>query len=153
MYVTACVGGALASSLNRPPCFIALSTALFLSQSLSSVERSTTVSPTDIWNIGKLPVGAIPTDAIFYGGTATGQATFTAKLGTSASPSLFFASATYSNAVYRPTTKRLGTSAQISLSDDKMPRFVPVQLVGSAGATLGYLGDLVIYYVMPSQGF
>ncbi len=117
------------------------------------ISVSTTVSPTDIWNIGKLPVGAIPTDAIFYGGTATGQATFTAKLGTSASPSLFFASATYSNAVYRPTTKRLGTSAQISLSDDKMPRFVPVQLVGSAGATLGYLGDLVIYYVMPSQGF
>lgn len=111
---------------------------------------SVTVSPTDIWNIGKLPVNAIPTDAIFYGGTATGIGTFTAKFGTSASPSAFFASATYSAAVYR-TTKRLGSAAQFSLSDDKMPRYVNLQMVGTAGATLGYIGDLIIFYKTPGQ--
>lgn len=117
------------------------------------ISVSATVSPTDTWQIGKLPVNAIPTDAIFYGGTATGQGTFCAKFGTSASPSAFFASATYSNAVYRASGKRLGTSAQTSLSDDKMPRYVPVQMIATEGATLGYLGDLIVYYVMPGQSF
>jgi hypothetical protein len=114
------------------------------------ISVSTTVSPTDTWFIGKLPVNAIPTDAIFYGGTATGIGTFTAKFGTSASPSAFFASATYSAALYR-TTKRLGTQAQCSLSDDKMPRYVNLQMIATAGATLGYIGDLIVFYKMPGQ--
>lgn len=113
---------------------------------------STTFSPTDVLNIAKLPVNAIPLDAVFYGGTATGIGGSTLKFGTSASPSAFFASASYSTAVYR-TTKRLGLAAQASLSDDKMPRYVPVQMVSAAGATLGYIGELVIYYKMPGQGF
>src|ERR1041384_922295 len=137
-----------AYGLGQPPAVHAGTNALVI-----RISTSTTVSPTDVWNIGKLPPNAIPTDVIFYGGTATGQGTFTAKFGTSASPSAFFTSATYSNAVYRATAKRLGTSAQCSLSDDKMPRYVPVQMVGTAGATLGYIGDLIVYYVMPSQGF
>jgi hypothetical protein len=133
---------------GQPPALHAGTNALVI-----RISVSTTVSPTDVWNIGKLPVNCIPTDTIFYGGTATGQATFAAKFGTSASPSAFFASATYSNAVYRASAKRLGSSAQCSLSDDKMPRYVNVQMVGTAGATLGYIGDLIIYYVLPSQGF
>jgi hypothetical protein len=72
------------------------------------------------------------------------------KFGTSASPDAFFASATYSLTVNRATT-RLATTAQCSLSDDKMPRYVPVQMVATAGATLGYFGDLVVYYKMPGQ--
>jgi hypothetical protein len=40
------------------------------------ISVSTTVSPTDTWQIGKLPQ-AIPLDAMFYGGSATGQGTFT----------------------------------------------------------------------------
>lgn len=138
----------LGSYVNNQPVFIEVGpNALIIRISLS-----TTLSPTDIWNIGKLPVNAIPLDAIFYAGNATGMATFCAKFGTSASPDLFFASATYSVGVYRAAT-RLGTTAQVSLSDDKMPRFHNVQMVGTAGATLGYLGDLVIYYLMPGQQF
>lgn len=113
------------------------------------ISVSTTVSPTDTWQIGKLPVNAIPTDAIFYLGTA-GQVNL--QLGISASPSLFFASATYSITVNR-AANRLGLAAQASLSDDKMPRFVNVTMsaAGGTGATLGYLGELVLYYKMPGQ--
>lgn len=115
---------------------------------------STTFSPTDIIQIGKLPVNAIPVDVVFYGGTATSQGTFVAKFGTSASPSAFFTSATYSAARYQgAAAKRLGLAAQCSLSDDKMPRYVPVQMVSAAGATLGYVGELVIYYKVPGQNF
>ena len=113
---------------------------------------STTFSPTDTLNIGKLPVNAIPLDAIFYAGSGLGGATVL-KFGTSASPSLFFTSATYSIDTRFGTSKRLGLPAQVSLSDDKMPRYVPVQMVSAAGATLGYIGELVIYYKMPGQGY
>lgn len=115
---------------------------------------STTFSPTDIIQIGKLPVGAIPLDAVFYGGTATGIGGSVMKFGTSASPSLFFTSATYSTARYQgAAAKRLGLAAQASLSDDKMPRYVPITMVSAAGGTLGYLGELVIYYKMPGQPY
>lgn len=115
---------------------------------------STTFSPTDIIQIAKLPVNAIPTDAVFYGGTLTSIGTTVLKFGTSASPSAFFTSATYSAARYQgAAAKRLGLVAQCSLSDDKMPRYVPVQMVSAAGGTLGYLGELVIYYKMPGQSF
>lgn len=115
---------------------------------------STTFSPTDVLNIAKLPVNAIPLDAVFYGGTATSIGTTVLKFGTSASPSLFFTSATYSAARYQGAgTKRLGLAGQVSLSDDKMPRYVPVQMVSAAGATLGYVGELIIYYKLLGQGF
>lgn len=113
---------------------------------------STTFSPTDTIIIGRLPPNAIPLDAVFYGGTATAQGTFVAKFGISASLSLFMASATYSAARYQSTgTKRLAVAAQASLSDDKMPRYVNVTMVSAAGATLGWVGDLVIYYKLPGQ--
>lgn len=118
------------------------------------ISVSTTVSPTDTWQIGKLPHGAIPLDAIFYGGTATGQGIFQAKFGTSASAEAFFISATYSTANYRPAAATiLGTRAQISLSDDIMPRYEAVTMIGILGATLGYIGDLVVFYKMPGQTF
>lgn len=121
---------------------------------LIRISVSVTVSPTDTWLIGKLPTGAIPIDAIFYGGNATGAGTFVAKFGTSASPEAFFTSLTYSTAQYRPAaTVLLGTRAQISISDDAMPRYENVVMVASAGATLGYLGDLIVYYKMPGQTY
>lgn len=135
------------SWLNQPEAVHAGVNALVIHLSFS-----TTFSPTDTIQIGKLPVNAIPLDAVFYGGTATGIGGSVIKFGTSASPSAFLASASYSTAVYR-TTKRLGLAAQASLSDDKMPRYVPVQMVSAAGATLGYLGELVIYYKVPGQNF
>lgn len=113
---------------------------------------STTFSPTDTIAIGKLPVNAVPLDAVFYGGTATSIGTTVLKFGISASLSLFFTSATYSAARYQgAAAKRLGLAAQASLSDDKMPRYVNVTMVSAAGATLGYLGELVLYYKMPGQ--
>lgn len=116
------------------------------------ISASVTFSPTDTILLGKLPVNAIPTDAVFYGGTATSIGSFVAKFGISASPSMFFASATYSAARYQgAAAKRLGLAAQASLSDDKMPRYVNVTMVSAAGATLGYIGELVIYYKVPGQ--
>ena len=137
------------SWLNQPEAVHAGVNALVIHLSFS-----TTFSPTDTIQIGKLPVNAIPLDVVFYGGTATSIGTTVLKFGTSASPSAFFTSATYSAARYQgAAAKRLGLAAQASLSDDKMPRYVPVQMVSAAGATLGYLGELVIYYKVPGQNF
>jgi hypothetical protein len=132
------------SWLNQPEAVHAGVNALVLHISLS-----TTWSSTDVLQIGKLPVNAIPLDAVFYGQASA----VVAKFGTSASPSAFFASASYSIARYQ-TTKTLGLKAQCSLSDDKMPRYVPVTMAGTGtNATLGLIGDLVIYYKMPGQSF
>jgi hypothetical protein len=120
---------------------------------------SVTLSVGDIHIIGKLPHGAIPTDAVFYGGaayiaTSTGQVQ---KMGTSASPDMFFASATFSITPafgVQRTTRRLGTSMQISLSDDIQPRYENVVFVGTSSTfTVGHIGDLVIEYVMPGSEF
>lgn len=120
---------------------------------------SVTLSVGDTHIIGKLPHGAIPTDAVFYPGaayiaTSTGQVQ---KIGTSASPELFFASATFSVTpafTVQRTTRRLGTTAQISLSDDIQPRYENVVFVGTSNTfTVGHIGDLVIEYVMPGSEF
>lgn len=123
------------------------------------VSLSLTVSSGDIHRIGKIPHGAIPLDAVFYPSTnittlSTGPAL---AFGTSASASLFFAATSYSVAsgsVSR-TTRTLGTSKQISLSDDAMPRFEYITMTATAGGagvgSVGYLGDLIVYYKMPGQ--
>lgn len=135
------------TNLNQPEAVHAGVNAAILHLSFS-----TTFSPTDTIVIGRLPVNAIPLDAVFYGGTATSIGTFVAKFGISASLSLFFSSATYSAARYQsPAAKRLAVAAQASLSDDKMPRYVNVTMVSAAGATIGWVGDLVIYYKVPGQ--
>lgn len=118
------------------------------------ISASTSISTADTYVIGRLPHGAIPTLAVFYP-----AAQIQAKFGTSASLSLFLASATYSvanaalgGAVY--STKRLGTAFQISVSDDAAVRYEVVTMSGLAnGTSLGYVGDLVISYVMPGQAF
>jgi hypothetical protein len=112
------------------------------------VSASVTVSVGDTWVIGRLPHGAIPTDAVFYA-----AAQMVGKFGTSASLSLLFASATYSVAAAR-STKRLGSAFQISVSDDVVARYENVTMVaGASDKSLGYFGDLVVSYVMPGQSW
>lgn len=113
------------------------------------ISLSVTNSVGDIHIIGRIPHGAIPLESIFYPATAIGQ-TLT-KFGTSASNDLFFASDTYSvGEVYR-NTRLLGSPKQISISDDAMPRYENITFVATEGATVGHLGDLVVFYKMPGQ--
>ena len=113
------------------------------------VSLSQTNSVGDIHIIGRIPHGAIPLEALFYPATAIGQ-TLT-KFGTSASNDLFFASDTYSvGEVYR-NSRLLGSPKQISISDDTMPRYENITFVATEGATIGHMGDLIIFYKMPGQ--
>lgn len=106
------------------------------------LSASVSISGGDAQLIAKLPHGAIPVDAIFYP-----AAQIVMKLGTSASQEMFFGSATYS--ILTRTTRRQGL--QISLSDDMGKRFENVVMVATAGASLGYLGYVDIFYKMPGQ--
>lgn len=123
------------------------------------ISLSLTVSAGDVHRIGKLPHGAIPLDAVFFPSTnittlSTGPQY---KFGTSASASMFFVATSYSvaSAGLNRTTFGLGSAKQISLSDDAMPRYEYVTMTGAAGGagvgSIGYQGDLVVYYKMPGQ--
>ena len=116
-----------------------------------SISVSGTFSAGDVYRIGRLPQGAIPLDAVFYPG-ANCAATAVIKFGTSLSQELFFASATYSQAagVYR-TTRKLGSTQQISISDDARALFDYITMVPTAGTSVGHVGDLIVYYKMPGQ--
>jgi hypothetical protein len=118
------------------------------------VSLSVSWSSTDVHRIGKLPHGAIPLEAIWYPGS-TFAATGIAKFGTSASAELFFASDSYAESgttIYRNTVQ-LGTSKQLSLSDDAMPRFEYITMTATAGVSIGFVGELIVYYRMPGQTF
>jgi len=118
--------------------------SLSLSQSIGDVHR-----------IGKIPHGAIPLDAVLIPATAWPANSAIAKFGTSASNDLFFASATVSAAglLYR-CARTLGLTQQISLSDDKMPRYEAITMVVTGTAlSVGYMADLIVYYRLPGQTF
>ncbi len=118
------------------------------------VSLSASWSSTDIHRIGKLPHGAIPLEAIWYPGSAF-AATGIAKFGTSASAEMFLVSDSYAESgttIYR-SIAQLGTSKQISLSDDAMPRFEYITMTATAGVSIGFVGELVVYYRMPGQNF
>ena len=108
------------------------------------ISASTSISGGDVQLIGRLPHGGIPVDSVFYP-----QSQVVAKFGTSASQELFLASATYSTVTRQ--TRNLGSSMQVSLSDDLGVRYEAVTMVGTGGASLGYIGDLVVSYLMPGQ--
>lgn len=116
------------------------------------VSLSVTLSAGDVHRIGKIPHGAIPLDAIWYPGAAF-AATGIAKFGTSASQELFFASDSYaeSGTLNYRCARNLGTAMQVSLSDDAMPRYDYLTMVGTAGISVGFVGDLIVYYKMPGQ--
>lgn len=131
---------------NQPLANIGDNVAIF------RVSLSVTLSSGDVHRIGKLPHGAIPVDAIYYPGAAAAAAQVI-KFGTSASADMFFASASYSQAaaaIYR-CTRKLGTTMQISLSDDAMPRYEAVTMTGTLAVSVGHIGDLILFYRMPGQ--
>lgn len=110
---------------------------------------SLTASNGDVFLIGKLPQGAIVTDAVLYPGPAL-TANSVLKAGTSASTELFFGSATYT-AVTR-TTVRQGWNQRISLSDDVRVLYEAIQVIQTAATmTVGHMLDLIVYYRMPGQ--
>lgn len=113
------------------------------------ISLSVSISVGDVHRIGKIPHGAIPIDAIFYGTTNAGQGIY--KFGTSASQELFFISLTYSAAAVQRCIRRLGPAMQISLSDDAMPRYEAVTMVGTTNTVVGYIGDLIVFYKAPGQ--
>lgn len=116
------------------------------------ISLSVSWSSGDVHRIGKLPNRAIYLDSVFYPGTALGAAAV-AKFGTSASNDMFFASASYSQAaaaIYR-CTRRLGFAQQLSLSDDARVLYDNVTMVATAGVSIGYIGDLLVFYKMPGQ--
>lgn len=127
------------------------------------ISLSATASAGDVFRIGKLPHGAIPIDAVFYGNGATSLSTGPVlRFGTSASTELFFASTSYSLAMTGlegdtlRCRRRLGTDRQISLSDDAMPRYEHIVMshiaAGGAGiGSVGHYGTLIVYYKMPGQ--
>ena len=57
--------------------------------------------------------------------------------------------ATYS--VATRTTRKLGYAMQISLSDDARVQYENIVMVGTAGQSVGYVGDLIVHYKMPGQ--
>lgn len=112
------------------------------------ISLSASWSSGDVHLIGKIPNGAIPLDAVFYPGAATGGAAVF-KFGTSASQELFLASATYS--ILTRTTRPIGTRQQISISDDARVLFDYITMVATAGVSVGHVGDLVVTYKLPGQ--
>ncbi len=111
-----------------------------------SLSASGSWSSGDVHRIGRIPIGAIPVDAVFYPGPAA-PVGFVAKFGTSLTQEVFFGSATYS-AVAR-CSRRLGVAQQISLSDDSQVRYEPITMVATAGISVGHVGDLIVFYKMP----
>lgn len=121
---------------------------------LCHVSLSATASLDSVWRIGKIPHGAIPLDAVWYPGAAAPTG-FVTRFGTSASTEMFFASDSWAETALVPyrTVRQQGTARQLSLSDDAMPRFDYITMGGgvSIAVTVGFMGDLVIYYRMPGQ--
>lgn len=113
-----------------------------------SLSASASWSSGDVHRIGKLPNGAIPVDAVFYPGAATGGAAVF-KFGTSISQELFFGSATYS--IVSRCSRRLGLAAQVSISDDAQVMYDWITMVATAGVSVGAVGDLIVFYKMPGQ--
>jgi len=116
------------------------------------ISLSVSLSVGDVHIVGRIPHGSIPLDAVWFPGAAF-AATGIAKFGTSASQELYFASDSWaeSGTLNYRTVRKLGTAMQLSLSDDAMPRYENVVMVGTAGISIGHVGDLIIYYKMPGQ--
>jgi hypothetical protein len=113
---------------------------------LLRISASVSLSGADVQLIGKLPHGAIPVQAIYYPASQV-----VAKFGISSSQEMFFGSATYS--IGTVSTRRLGFAMQVSLSDDVGQRHENIVGVFTGGASLGYIGDLAVFYRMPGQDY
>ncbi len=108
------------------------------------ISASLSLSVADTWVIGSLPANAIPVGAVFFP-----AAQVNAKFGTSASLELFFVSDTYSTAVGAQgggiqSNRPLGTAQQLAADDNV------TMVAGTTDASLGFIGDLIVTYVMPT---
>lgn len=111
------------------------------------ISISATTSAGDVLRIGKLPNGAIPTNVVFYTGAAF-VANGIWKFGWSASQAAFLTSKSYSLAVNQGD---VALTANISLSDDVRVNYEYITAVPAAVVTAGFVGNLVVSYVMPGQ--
>lgn len=118
---------------------------------ICKISLSSSWSSGDVHWVGKLPNGAIPVDAVFYPGAASGT-TFVAKFGRSATQELFFASASFSTApASTRCSRQLGYAQQVSISDDARVLYDYITMIATAGCSVGYVGDLIVSYKMPGQ--
>lgn len=111
------------------------------------ISLSLTSSAGDVLRVGKLPHGAIPTNAVFYPGAAFVTNTIH-KAGLSASSAAFISSKTYSGGVV------LGDVAltwQHSISSDARVQYDYITMVPTLAVTVGHYGNLIVEYVMPGQ--
>jgi hypothetical protein len=111
---------------------------------LFRISASLSLSVGDTWVIGSLPANAIPVGAVFFPAVQVN-----AKFGTSASLELFFVSDTYSTVAGAQgggiqSNLRLGTAQQLAAADNV------TMVAGTTDASLGYIGDLVVTYLMPT---
>lgn len=116
-------------------------------QVVCRISISATTSAGDVLRIGKLPNGAIPTHAVFYAGAAF-VSNGIWKFGWSASQAALLSSKSYSLAVNHGD---VALTANISLSDDARVMYDYIVAVPAAVITAGYVGNLVVSYLMPGQ--
>ena len=113
---------------------------------LAKISLSASWSSGDVHRIGKIPHGAIITDALFSPGAAS-PVGFVAKFGTSLTQDLLLFSATYS--VMTRMTRNIGYRIQplSSISDDVGIRYDYLTMVATVGCSIGHVGDLVVRYL------
>lgn len=114
-----------------------------------------TISSGDVYQMVKVPNGALITDVRFYGKAAgVGGIVFT--LGTSADASLFGSvtiSATHQFVSVNGASATQQMPYQVSLSDDATPQHIVLQLTQASGtATATGSFGLVVSYVMKGAG-
>jgi hypothetical protein len=111
------------------------------------ISVSATTSAGDVLRVGKLPHGAIPTEAVFYPGAAFVANTIH-KAGISASQAAFISSKSYSGGV---VAGDVALTWQLSLSSDARVLYEYITMTPTSVITAGHYGNLVVSYVMPGQ--
>ncbi len=116
------------------------------------ISISATTSAGDVLRIGKLPLRAIPLDAVFYTGAALAANTIH-KFGLSGTEACFLVSASYSSAgsPFRSTVNPNLLEVYTSKSDEAVQRFTYITHTPTSVLTAGHVGTLVVYYKLPGQ--
>jgi hypothetical protein len=119
---------------------------------LCRVSLSATFSAGDVYFIGKLPHRAKLVRAVWIPGpAASGVGVFKVGLnGNSLSEDAIFGSATYSAAIVTGSRGNCfgNANGNLSLSDERLVRFIDVTFTPSAGVTVGAVGDVFLEYVL-----
>ena len=109
------------------------------------VSLSVSQSSGEVLNCIPLPHGAVVTDVVFYPGSAL-TANSVLRIGTSASAEMYMASATYTALAH--ATRGLGDRFRISVSDESPVRYEWLTLSPITQASVGYLGDVIVTYML-----